>query len=141
MTGILRRDEAGGWEVESDDLGCRIQIDYAFTVSTTDDYSFRIEGPFIFVDTAGCEHALIPERDPTALAVALAVARTSLGVARAFDDGRLELHFCDGSAILVARSERFEPWVMTGPDGLMLVSMPGGELAVWLPSSEPPDEN
>jgi hypothetical protein len=126
--------EADGWEAESDDLGCRVQVDYAFTVSTTDDYSFRIEEPFVFVDVAGREHALVPEGDPAGLAVALVVARTRLSIARAFDDGRLELHFCDGSEILVSSSERFEPWVMTGPDGLMLVSVPGGELAVWLPN-------
>lgn len=136
MTGTIgRRAEQDGWEAKSDDLGSRVLVDYALTVSTTDNYSFRIEGSFQFVDASGREHALVPDGDPAGLAVVLAAARTSLTIALAFDDGRLELRFCDGSVIRVPRSERFEAWVMTGPEGLLIVSMPGGELATWLPDS------
>ena len=47
------------------------------------------------------------------------------------DDGQLHLAFADGAHIEVAPDEGYEAWNVTGPGGARIVSLPGGELAVW----------
>ncbi|WP_370629240.1 DUF6188 family protein [Paenarthrobacter nitroguajacolicus] len=43
----------------------------------------------------------------------------------------LHLEFPDGSIIDVLPDERYEAWTLAGPDGLLLVSLPGNGLALW----------
>ncbi|MGL4832097.1 MAG: DUF6188 family protein [Propionibacteriaceae bacterium] len=131
MSSLVRRTTECGWDIITHDRGSRIQIDYAVSVLTTDGFEFRIEGPFMFIDAAGCLHMITPEGNPRTLSPVLAIARTTLARASAFDDGRLELDFADGAGIRVGMDEDFEAWGMTGPGGMKLVSMPGGKLAVW----------
>jgi hypothetical protein len=49
----------------------------------------------------------------------------------AFKDGRLSLAFDGGWKIEVPGGAQFEAWTLTGPNGLLVVSIPGGDLAVW----------
>jgi hypothetical protein len=49
----------------------------------------------------------------------------------AFKDGRLHLAFDGGWSIEVPPGTDYEPWTLNGPDGLLLVSVPGGDLAIW----------
>ncbi|MGL5827773.1 MAG: DUF6188 family protein, partial [Nocardioides sp.] len=88
MSALVRRHEGDGWNISLADSGVRIQVDFALTVLTTDGFAFRIEQPLIFTDRHGREHLLIPDGDPTKLTPALALARTTVTVASAFDDGR-----------------------------------------------------
>ncbi|GAA1225909.1 hypothetical protein GCM10009676_04700 [Prauserella halophila] len=46
----------------------------------------------------------------------------------------MELPFVDDWRVLVAACEDYESWNVVGPHGLLIVSMPGGDLAVWQPS-------
>jgi hypothetical protein len=61
----------------------------------------------------------------------LRVLGTNVKSARAFDDGHLELHFEGGSKFLVPASQEFESWTCNGPRDVHVVSLPGGNLAVW----------
>lgn len=47
-------------------------------------------------------------------------------------DGQLDVVF-DSLSISVPRDDNYEAWQIRGDDGLMVVCVPGGELAVWLP--------
>jgi Family of unknown function (DUF6188) len=39
--------------------------------------------------------------------------------------------FSDGSSISVEPDPRYEAWQLHGPETFLLVSLPGGELAIW----------
>lgn len=114
---------------------CR--VDYAFTLvvgGAQGSFEVRIEHPFELLPYPdGGPVSLSLEHDPTALGPALAMLHAELDEALAFKDGRLELRLSDGGSVRVSASEEFEAWTLVGPDGLRLVSMPGGELAVWSP--------
>jgi Family of unknown function (DUF6188) len=43
------------------------------------------------------------------------------------------VRFVGGNELRVPSSDDYEAWTLVGPDGLRLVSMPGGELAIWKP--------
>jgi hypothetical protein len=52
----------------------------------------------------------------------------------AFKGGRLDVKFDDGTRLQVPMDLEFEAWEISGTGavaGLKIVSMPGGELAVW----------
>ncbi|WP_246119481.1 DUF6188 family protein [Cellulomonas massiliensis] len=131
MSRPLRRLGDVGWEISIADGATRVAIDYGVTIATTDGYTFRIEQPFVPTDAEGSEFLLVPEGDPLRLCPVLALARTTVASARAFDDGRLELDLADGSTIRVPCGEDYEPWEAAGPSGLKIVAVPGGELSVW----------
>lgn len=131
MSTLVRRPENDGWVLSPADTGVRVQVDYALSLRTTDGYVFRIEQPLTLTDSDGHQQLLIPEGDPAKLAPALALARTAMIVANAFDDGHLELAFGNGVTIHVPSTEDFESWEACGPEGLKLVALPGGGLSVW----------
>ena len=69
----------------------------------------------------------------------LALIRNMGRSGRASPDGSRELTFADGRCLRVpARDDQYEAWNMTGPRGLRIVSMGGGELVVWSPTDAPP---
>jgi Family of unknown function (DUF6188) len=110
------------------------KLDYAFTLVATASGSsteVRLEQPFE-LQSASDETALTldPESDPAALAPALRVLHQVVTHAFAFKDGRLELMVGD-IMICAGVSRSYEAWSITGPDGLRVVSLPGGSLAVW----------
>jgi len=76
---------------------------------------------------------LHPERQHVAAAQAL--FSTTVLSAVAFKSGMLRLVFDDGHLLSVAPDPAHEAWTANGPDGLLLVCMPGGSLAVWRPQS------
>jgi Family of unknown function (DUF6188) len=110
-------------------------VDYAFSFGTQSQVSVRIEQPFVYNSADGSEHLIVPEGDPVLVAPVLAIARLSVREGFAYDDGHLELTFSDGGTIGVPNAQDYEPWQLTGPAGLKLVSVPGGELSVWRPIS------
>lgn len=114
-------------------------IDYAVTLvfAEPDATSYlRIGQSFWLLTTSdGNEEMCVPEGPPPALGPALGVLRQSVNRAVAYKDGRLELEFGDGARLRVPVDQEFEAWNLVGPAGLRLVSLPGGDLAVWEPDS------
>lgn len=47
------------------------------------------------------------------------------------DSGALIIAFDSGAMIHVESDDEYEAWTVGGPDGFLVVSMPGGELATW----------
>lgn len=116
---------------------CR--LDYAFTLVVADEsagsFEIRIEQPFV-VTSRGDEVVLDPEGEPARMAPALGLLRQDIEQAAAFKDGRLELSFTDGGVLSVPVGEDYEAWSIVGPAGLRIVSLPGGELAIWSPDRD-----
>ncbi|MBJ7336666.1 MAG: hypothetical protein JHC64_03145 [Mycolicibacterium sp.] len=57
--------------------------------------------------------------------------------AHADDVGGLHVTFEGGARIVVGPDPDYESWHVNGPNGALVLSMPGGGLAVWDP--QPPD--
>lgn len=116
---------------------CR--VDYAFTLvidGPSGGWEIRIQKAFeLLPGTDGGIPVLVElNGDPSALAPALGLWRAEVFEALAFKGGQLELRFTEHERLLVPACEEFESWTLTGPAGLRLVSMPGGQLAVWRPA-------
>jgi hypothetical protein len=133
--------EPGRWLVPL--TGCSVTqccVDYGFTLIISDgknSFDVRIEQAFeLALD--GEALGLDPEGDPRMLAPALAVLHAPVAEAVAFDDGRLVVKFTAGGELRVPGGNDYEPWTLVGPAGLRLVSMPGGELAIWKPGEPSP---
>ncbi len=90
--------------------------------------------PFTLQTPDDRKHVLDPGGDAMHLAPVLRILRQVVLDGTAFKDGRLELTFADGSRIKVPAGMDFEAWTLAGPggpDGLKVVSAPGGDLAIW----------
>lgn len=91
------------------------------------------EGGLVLTAADGTEHELEPESGGERLAPLLGLLHARVERADAFKDGHLELEFSGGAHLHVPVSPDYEAWSIIGPNGLRLVSLPGGELAVWRP--------
>jgi len=132
-------EEADRWVVPITGLTVtQCQLDYAFTIIAWDhergSFAIRLEQPFTLL-TAGRVDELVldPEQDPLAMAPALCILRATIEDVIAFKDGRLELSVEEGHVVRARAGEEYESWTITGPAGLMLVSLPSGGLATWRP--------
>lgn len=115
----------------------RCSIDHAFGVDlweSDDRYaSISIEGVFTLLRADGCASLLNPAGKPTALAPALGLFALRIEQAQAFKDGTLEMAFTDGSTLRVDPDPHYEAWTFVAAGGSRVVSLPGGDLAVWSP--------
>jgi hypothetical protein len=57
---------------------------------------------------------------------------------RAYKNGEIELRFTDGSTLTAGPDMAYENWDIVGAGHLLIVCMPGGELAVWYPGADTP---
>jgi hypothetical protein len=96
----------------------------------------RLEQEFVFSAADGTAVLLDPESDPVGLGPVLACTRTTVLQATAFEDGRLEMLFADGSSVRVPTSIDYEGWSLVGPAGLQVVSGPGPTLTIWRPDDD-----
>ena len=108
-------------------------FDFAVTLRLGNDVAVRIEQPFVISADGGAERLMVPDGEPDLLAPVLRLARATITEGLAFDDGHLELTFAEGTRVSVPSTEDYEPWEVVGPQGLRVVSVPGGELSIWRP--------
>jgi Family of unknown function (DUF6188) len=114
----------------------RLVFDYAVTLMVDTGsgvIELRIGGPFVITGPSGHENLLIPEGEPEQRGPALALARQRVDQILAFKDGHLEVEFADGTRLGVPSEEGLEAWELSGPSGLRVLALPGGQVAVWLP--------
>lgn len=108
--------------------------DYAFTLvvgKSEPSLEIRIEKPFTLSGPDGIAD-VDPEADPREMASTLRLLRGMVTRAIAHKDGRLEIDFDDGTLVRVPSSSDYEAWTLTGTKtGVMMVSIGGGDLAVW----------
>jgi hypothetical protein len=123
------------------DLGLRgtslqsVLIEYTVRMQLSDVYFIVIESPFR-LDIHGDSFSVSPEEESDG---ALQLLRQLVGhtIEEAMADGTGALHvvFEGGARLTVEPDPAYEAWSVSGPDGALVVSTPGGELAIWKPES------
>lgn len=93
-------------------------------------WEIRISQPFAVVGSDGTEQLVLPEEHSHVEAV-LALLRHEVEEALGYKDGRLELKIVGGASVQVPPDEGYEAWEAAGPDGMKVIGLPGGDIAVW----------
>jgi len=91
--------------------------------------SIRIGG-LMDMELAGDRLTLSGERPAEAGRACILMGKT-IEHAVGRSDGSLEIAFTDGSRLDVPVDPHYEAWEASADDGFMVVSLPGGRLAVW----------
>ena len=111
----------------------QLVLDFQVTL-VLEHFSITIGERFILEYPDGTSHVVEPGGDFLQLYPLLPLSRSKvITQGRAFDDGRLEVLMQDGCRLSVVPEPEsaYESWNVKGPDGLLIVSLPGGELPVW----------
>ncbi|MEU4694872.1 DUF6188 family protein [Actinoplanes sp. NPDC023714] len=113
------------------DLGFAGQMvvaqDFGYTVALTfsGGYEIRIETAFTLADADRTLEITPGGEDEVALVGRVVTSATGDEL------GGLLIDFVGESRLTVPADAEFEAWTLAGPDGLKVVSTPGGELSVW----------
>jgi len=111
----------------------QVQVDFAFGLNFDDKGAVRISNAatLSWVDRGQRPErvTLDPERQDVVPGLALFNAEVLSAVA--FKSGTLRLVFGDGHVLTVKPDPQHEAWIATGPDKMLIVGLPGGDLAVW----------
>lgn len=106
-------------------------VEYSAVLKFSGKYMVRIESPFI-LHLRENEYQLSPEGDPTeAFDPVRELIGQTVTQSVAEDTGILRLAFANGASVVVEPDEAYEAWTASGPRGMLVVCMPGGELAIW----------
>lgn len=109
----------------------QLRFDFAFSIAFDATAEARIETTFSVSTPAGHTEVFDPDKDLAQMGPLLTLHQTKIVSADADETGHLNLHFSDGRQLDCAPDPDYEAWTFNGPDGLQLVAMPGGGLAVW----------
>lgn len=108
-----------------------VLIEYTLKMEFAGAYFVVIEAPFT-VELEGEAISLSPEIGPDE---SFAPVRSLIGhtvqKALADENGALRVTFENNARLLVGPDPTYEAWNVSGPDGALVVSTPGGKLAVW----------
>jgi hypothetical protein len=118
-----------------------VAFDWAVTLAVgpdEPDFQVRIEQPCVLVAPGALETLLIPGGDADSLAPLLGLIHRPVSQAIAFRDGHFELHLEGNYLLSVPSAEDYETWEVTGADGSRIVSIPGGDIAIWAGGEEKP---
>jgi Family of unknown function (DUF6188) len=114
-------------------LVTQVQVDFAFGLNFDDQGAVRISNEVTLGWAAAGARPekviLDPERQD--VAAGLALFNTVVLSAVAFKSGVLRIVFSSGRLLRVDPDPQFESWTATGPNGMLIVGLPGGDLAVW----------
>jgi Family of unknown function (DUF6188) len=114
-------------------LVTQVQVDGAFGLNLDDQGAVRISNTATLGWAAAGARpekvVLDPERQD--VAAGLVLFNTEVLSAVAFKSGVLRIVFSSGRLLRVDPDPRYEAWTATGPNGMFIVAMPGGDLAVW----------
>lgn len=141
MSGLDLVEQPDRWTLTLQDAEVtRCSFDYAVTLSIYSSAGYleiRIEQQLeLTLPTRPAEVVLVPEQGTAGqMAPALDLLHTVPLRVEAFKDGRLVVLLAGDGLLRVQPDDAYEAWTLTGPDDLRLVSIPGGDLAVWSPVS------
>jgi hypothetical protein len=106
-------------------------VEYTVALHLSDGFFIRIESPFT-LDLPDRSISLSPEDSS---AESFAPLRDLVGrvvtESTVDDAGALTVAFEGDARLLVEPDSAYEAWTVSGPRGMMVVCMPGGELAIW----------
>jgi hypothetical protein len=94
-------------------------------------FECQIESPFTLTGPDHASERFVPGQEAAALGTALVVLRRQVVDAVADKRGELVITLAGDLVLRSPPSQEYEAWNVTGPDGFRVVSMPGGELAIW----------
>lgn len=107
------------------------EVDFTVRLYFSGDFFLRMESAFA-LDLDGKTVRLSPEDDEPELFQPMSGLVGQIVAESAIDDaGNLTLVFGNGVTLIAQPDSSYEAWTLTGPNGLMVVCMPGGELARW----------
>ena len=114
-----------------------VLIENSIVMQLSDENFALIASPLV-LSRNGEVFTFTPDEDPEET---LAPIRQLVGLnvveSTADDSGALRMAFEDGSLIQVPADDAYEAWNVSGPRGALVVSMPGGELAIWSAQTDP----
>ncbi|MCB9451589.1 MAG: hypothetical protein H6672_09120 [Anaerolineaceae bacterium] len=108
------------------DYGCVLEIAWRGL-----SINVRIEGDILFRTKDG--EKILSGEDATLLTEILLILNQKVDSAKVFKDGKLVLDFSNEVTLAASSSVEYEAWQITSSNGLRIVCMPGGELAIWRP--------
>ena len=121
------------------DLGLRgkmlqaVSVEFAVRMQVSDVYFIMIESPFR-LEIHGDSVSLAPEEESDdALRALQQLIGDTIEDATADEAGTLHVTFEGGARLIVDPDAAYEAWNVSGPDGALVVSAPGGKLAIWKP--------
>lgn len=101
--------------------------DHAIRLDVDGGYQLRVETACTLRTRHGARHlAPGPSQAPSGHLAGRTVSGTRVAA-----DGTLTVTFADGDELRVPSDPDYESWTVTGPRGLRVVCLPGGELACW----------
>ncbi|MCP9274036.1 DUF6188 family protein [Mycolicibacterium arenosum] len=116
-----------------------VLIEYALRMEFSGAYFVVIESPFT-VELRGETVALSPEDDSDErLSSVRDLVGQNVTESSATEGGALCVAFDGGARLRVEPDPAYEAWNVSGPDGALVVSTPGGRLAVWSAKSQEAD--
>lgn len=135
-SGGPRPDTSGGYALPLVDRQVtQVRLDYRVGLLFDDGALVSVGGSLQLVADGGVEAMVEPERLET-LAPTVELLRRVVEAAEAGKDGALNMTFDTGIRLHVPADARYEPWEAVGPGAGVaawrIVSIPGGELVVWL---------
>jgi hypothetical protein len=104
------------------DRTVRMEYSDAYFVGIESPFTVELQGRIVSLSPEDDEEAFKPLREMICQTVADAVAAKS---------GSLTVLFANGVRITVEPDPAYEAWNVSGPDGMLVVSTPGGKLATW----------
>ncbi|MGE2736061.1 DUF6188 family protein [Mycolicibacterium vaccae] len=108
-----------------------VLIDYTLRMQFSEVYFIVVGSPFS-ATLAGEHISLSPEEDADeAFRPIYELVGETVQDAVADDSGTLRVRFRNGTQLEVPPDEEYEAWNVSGPNGALVVCMPGGELAIW----------
>jgi hypothetical protein len=110
----------------------QLRFDFAFGMEFSDEsgpFSIKINTMFTLISPIGTTEC-DPEKIDTCGPV-LRLFNAHVSSAKAFKSGRLEITFSDGVILEVDSNPQFEAWEAVGHNGMRIVAVPGGDLAIW----------
>lgn len=111
------------------------EFGYTVSLEFTGGYEVRIESGLVLRDRDG-DHEIVPGENADADGARLeALTGQAATAAVADDSGGLRVDFEGGTRLLVPADPNYEAWTVAGPNGLKVVSLPGGGLSVWSPQT------
>ena len=131
------RSVIAGWELPVGGTSVtQIRVDFAVTLLFTADRfscSLRIENDFDLA--TGESVARFSTDKPADLGPVIALFGSEVSFGLAHSTGALTIEFVDGQRLLSSAGPSYEAWEFESSLGARVVSMPGGELAIWSESA------
>jgi len=122
----------------------RCMIDNAFTIDVSEMkfiLAISFEGKFTYIIDTNTERSLEYRLEagvtPESLCPALSVLHKRIELITVLKIGEVTVRFTDGSLLWATSTPEYESWNITGAGDLKIFCLPGGNLAVWLPKTDP----